>query len=47
MRRFRGLEFSNKLKEYNFDDIQALKAVGWTREEYEKEKLADERSFEE
>jgi histone acetyltransferase len=47
MKRFKGLDFSNKVKEFGFDDIPALKAVGWTREEYEKEKLADERSFEE
>ena len=49
MRRFKGLDFpaSQPGKEYSFDEIPALQAAGWTKEEYEREKLADERSFEE
>jgi CxxC motif-containing protein len=39
--RYKGLEFPRG-KEYSFDEIPALKAAGWTKEEYERQKQADE-----
>ena len=44
--RQRGLDFSAK-KEYAFEEIGGLHEAGWTWESYEREKQADERSFEE
>lgn len=44
--RYKGLDFT-KTKEYSFNDIPALEQAGWTKEEYEKQKQADEQSYEE
>lgn len=35
--RYRGLDFSRK-DEYSFDEIPGLKAVGWEKEEYERQR---------
>lgn len=46
LKRRKGLTMEQR-KNLKFEDVEGLIEAGWTEDLYQKEKLADERSFEE